>query len=187
MNAADSPAGSVPDPVVLVLMGVSGCGKSTVAALLSRTLNWSFEEGDSLHPPANIEKMAAGHPLSDEDRWPWLARVAAWTEECLDAGQNGIISCSALKRSYRDIINRRGHGVEFVYLAGSKKLISERLAARHGHFMPTTLLESQFADLEEPTADEPNIRVQIGASAGEIAEHILSTLHLSSPPTGTRP
>lgn len=185
MNAADNPAGGAVDPIVLVIMGVSGCGKSTVAALLSRALNWSFEEGDSLHPQANIEKMAAGHPLDDEDRWPWLARVAEWTEECLDAGRNGIISCSSLKRSYRDIINRRGHGVEFVYLAGSKKLIAERLAARHGHFMPTTLLDSQFAALEEPTADEPSIRVEIGASAGEIAEDVLATLHLESQRTGT--
>ncbi|HEY4268159.1 MAG TPA: gluconokinase [Galbitalea sp.] len=166
------------DPVVLVLMGVSGCGKSTVAALLAGELGWPFEEGDSLHPQANIEKMAAGHPLDDEDRWPWLEKVAEWVEECLDRGSNGIITCSSLKRSYRDIIDRRGHGVEFVYLAGSKELIGERLAARHGHFMPPSLLDSQFATLEEPAADEPSIRVEVGPPAPEVADQIREVLRL---------
>lgn len=163
-------------PGVLVLMGVSGCGKTTVAAILASRLGWPFEEGDALHPQANIEKMAAGRPLSDVDRWPWLAKVADWVDERLDVGDNGVITCSALKRSYRDMINRRGSGLIFVYLAGSKETIAARLAARQGHFMRATLLDSQLADLEEPAADEPAIRVDIGPPAAEIAEQIMERL-----------
>ena len=160
-------------------MGVSGCGKTTIAAILASRLRWPFEEGDALHPQANIEKMAAGHPLTDADRWPWLAKVADWIDERLDAGENGLITCSALKRSYRDLINRRGSGLIFVFLAGSKETIAARLAARHGHFMRASLLESQFADLEEPAADEPAIRVDIGPPAAEIVEQIMEDFGLA--------
>ncbi len=160
-------------------MGVSGCGKTTVAAILASRLGWPFEEGDALHPQANIEKMAAGHPLTDADRWPWLAKVADWIDERLDAGENGLITCSALKRSYRDLINRRGSGLIFVFLAGSKETIAARLAARHGHFMRANLLDSQFADLEEPAADEPAIRVDIGPPAAEIVEQIMEDFGLA--------
>jgi gluconokinase len=166
-------------PLVLVLMGVSGCGKSTVAALLAGQLGWPFEEGDALHPAANVAKMAAGHPLDDADRAPWLEKVAEWVEGQLDAGGNGVITCSSLKRAYRDVIARRGSGVEFVYLAGSKEMIASRLAARHGHFMPPTLLDSQFATLEEPASDEPAIRVEIGPAPDVIATTIIDMLHLA--------
>jgi gluconokinase/shikimate kinase len=166
-------------PVVLVFMGVSGCGKTTVAAILAGRLGWRFEEGDALHPQSNIEKMEAGHPLTDDDRAPWLERVAEWVDERLDAQENGLITCSALKRSYRDVINRRGSGVVFVYLAGSKETIAARLAARHGHFMPSSLLDSQFADLEEPASDEPDIRVDVGPTPGVIAQGILEKVGLS--------
>ncbi len=175
-DAAGSLAGR---PIVLVLMGVSGCGKSTVAALLAGQLGWSFEEGDSLHPEANVQKMAAGEPLTDEDRWPWLAKVADWVEQTLDDGQDGIITCSALKRSYRDAINRRGSGVVFVFLSGSKETIAARLAVRRGHFMPTSLLDSQFADLEEPGPDEPEIRINVGPTPGVIAREIIGELSLN--------
>jgi carbohydrate kinase (thermoresistant glucokinase family) len=160
-------------------MGVSGCGKTTVAAILAGRLGWPFEEGDALHPQANIEKMAAGHPLTDADRWPWLAKVADWIQERLDAGENGLITCSALKRPYRDLINRRGSGLIFVFLAGSKETIAARLAARPGHFMRPSMLDSQFADLREPAADEPAIRVDIGPPAGEMAEKIMQDLGLA--------
>jgi gluconokinase/shikimate kinase len=173
-------ATSIEKPVVLVLMGVSGCGKTTVAAILSGRLDWPFEEGDALHPQSNIDKMHAGHPLTDEDRAPWLEKIALWVEECLDAGESGLITCSALKRSYRDIINRRGHGIRFVYLAGSKETIAARLAARHGHFMPSTLLDSQFEALQEPAADEPAIRIDIGPAPSVIANEIINTLDLKS-------
>jgi gluconokinase len=137
-------------PVVLVVMGVSGCGKTTVAAILAGRLRWPFEEGDALHPQPNIEKMEAGHPLTDNDRAPWLEKVADWVGERLDAGENGLITCSALKRSYREVIDRRGSGVVFVYLAGSRETIAERLTARHGHFMPSSLL-----DISSPTSRSP--------------------------------
>jgi carbohydrate kinase (thermoresistant glucokinase family) len=165
-------------PVVLVLMGVSGCGKTTAGTLLAERLGWAYEEGDSLHPKANVEKMASGHPLNDDDRWPWLEKVAEWAEQRLAAGENGVITCSALKRSYRDLINRRGSGIDFVYLQGDKKLIAERLAARHGHFMPPSLLDSQFADLEEPSEDEPYLRVHIGATPDVIVNTIITELDL---------
>lgn len=165
-------------PVVLVLMGVSGCGKTTVAQLLAERLHWAYEEGDALHPAANVAKMAAGHPLDDTDRAPWLAKVADWVDAQLDAGRSGVITCSALKRSYRALIDRRGAGVEFVYLHGSRELIASRLATRHGHFMPSALLDSQFATLEEPGADEPAIRVEVGAPPEEIATDIVEALGL---------
>lgn len=168
------------EPVVLVMMGVSGCGKSTVAALLAGQLGWALEEGDLLHPQANIDKMAAGEPLNDEDRAPWLEKVAEWIEQRLDSGLNGLITCSALKRSYRDVINRRGSGVLFVYLAGTQATIASRLAARQGHFMPTSLLESQFETLEEPGPDEPAVRVDIGPAPSVIAGNLLETLNLDA-------
>ena len=175
MNAPRPP---IALPVVLVLMGVSGCGKTTVARILSERLHWAFEEGDALHPAANVAKMAAGHPLDDTDRAPWLAEVADWVDARLDAGESGVITCSALKRSYRALIDRRGVRVEFVYLHGSRELIALRLAGRQGHFMPSTLLDSQFATLEEPGPDEPAIRVEIGESPEAIADDIVAALGL---------
>lgn len=163
-------------PTVLVFMGVAGSGKTTVAALVAARLGWPFEEGDTMHPRANIDKMAAGRPLTDEDRRPWLASVADWIDSRLDAGENGVITCSALKRSYRDLLNRRGSGVVFVYLAGPKETIAQRLATRHGHFMPPGLLDSQFADLQEPASDEPAIRVDVSRPAPLLANEIIQEL-----------
>ena len=167
-------------PIVLVLMGVSGSGKTTVARIIAERLRWPFEEGDALHPPANVAKMAAGHPLTDEDRAPWLAKVADWVDARLDAGESGVITCSALKRKYRELIDRRGERVEFVYLHGSRELIATRLATRQGHFMPSSLLDSQFAALEEPAADEPVIRVEIGAAPESVAADVLAALGLAA-------
>jgi gluconokinase len=168
-----APCGQQP---VLVLMGVSGCGKSTVAGLLAGRLGWDFEEGDDMHPPANVAKMAAGHALDDEDRWPWLARVSEWIGEHTRAGRPGIITCSALKKSYRDVL--RGEHVVFVYLAGTREQIARRLAARHGHFMPESLLDSQFEALQPPTPDENSITVDIAASSTTEADEIVSRLGL---------
>jgi carbohydrate kinase (thermoresistant glucokinase family) len=163
---------------VLVVMGVSGCGKSTVAGLLSARLGWSFMEGDSLHPDVNIAKMESGQPLTDEDRWPWLDEVADWIEGQHAAGEDGLITCSALKRSYRDVLNRRGEGVVFVYLAGKRRTLEERMRARVGHFMPPGMLASQLETLEEPRPDEPSIRVPIEQSSAEIAEQVMRELGL---------
>jgi gluconokinase len=161
-------------------MGVSGSGKSAVAEIVAAQLGWPYQEGDALHPQSNIEKMKAGQPLTDEDRARWLETVAEWVDGRLEAGENGIITCSALKRSYRELINRRHSGVLFVYLAGSKATIAARLAERQGHFMPSSLLDSQLADLEEPAPDEPHIRVDIGAAPIEIAQEILLQLGLDA-------
>lgn len=174
----------IPLSPVLVLMGVSGCGKSTVAALLAGRLGWDFEEGDDLHPAANVEKMAAGHALNDEDREPWLARIADWIRLHTDECQPGIITCSALKKSYRDVL--RGDGVVFVYLAGTHDQIAARLAARHGHFMPPSLLDSQFAVLEPPTPDERSITVDISASSPLLVDEIIDRLNLRSAATSER-
>jgi gluconokinase len=159
-------------------MGVSGCGKTMVGATLAGRLGWPFEDGDSLQPQSNIDKMKAGQPLTDDDRWPWLEMVAEWIEQRLDRGENGLIACSALKRSYRDMLNRRGSGVVFVFLTGSKETIASRLVARHGHFMPPGMLDSQFADLEEPSSDEPMIRVDVGPTPDVIAQGIMQELGL---------
>jgi gluconokinase len=161
---------------VLVIMGVAGSGKSTVAGLLAGRLGWDLAEGDDMHPPANIAKMAAGHPLTDEDRRPWLARVAAWIREHTAAHRPGIVTCSALKRSYRDVL--RGDAVIFVYLAASRELIAQRLAARHGHFMSPALLDSQFATLEPPGPDERAITIDVSGSPAESASLIMGALQL---------
>jgi gluconokinase len=163
-------------------MGVSGSGKSTVGALLSERLGWTFEEGDSLHPAANVEKMAAGIPLTDEDRWPWLARVADWIDNRLDAGESGIITCSALKHTYRTMLNRRGAGVEFVYLSVGKAELTERVEHRPGHFMPASLLDSQLETLEPPTASEPAIDVDAGTDPQLVVDRIMRILGLRAKP-----
>ena len=165
-------------PVVLVFMGVSGSGKTTVARLVAGRLGWPFQEGDELHPQSNIAKMKAGQPLTDADRRRWLITIAAWVDRRLDAGESGVITCSALKRSYRNLINRRGLGVVFVFLAGSRATIASRVVGRQAHFMPSSLLDSQFADLEDPDPDEPHIRVDIGPPPAAIADAILRELSL---------
>jgi gluconokinase/shikimate kinase len=161
---------------VLVIMGVSGSGKSTVAGLLAGRLGWDLEEGDDLHPAANVAKMHAGQPLTDEDRWPWLESIAEWIRAHTAAGRPGIVTCSALKKRYRDVL--RGEGVVFVFLQGSKDKISDRLASRHGHFMPPALLESQFEALEPPTDDENFISLCVSATPTDEAQEIIDRLKL---------
>ena len=138
-----------------VILGVSGSGKSTIGAPLARALDIEFVEGDGLHPPENVKRMAAGIPLTDDDRRGWLIAIAARLREAQRAGVGLVVSCSALKRSYRDLLRSVGdEGLRFVYLAGSRALIAERLAQRRGHFMPASLLDSQLAILEQPSPDE---------------------------------
>jgi carbohydrate kinase (thermoresistant glucokinase family) len=171
-------------PLVLVLMGVSGSGKSTIGDALSRRLGWPFRDADSFHPPANIEKMSRGSPLSDEDRGPWLAAIAHWIDARCAAGEHGIVSCSALKRVYRNHIIGTRKGVRLVYLKGDAALIRRRLKARKHHFMPASLLQSQFATLEEPGADERPVVVSIALSPARVADAIIERLRLEAPPRG---
>jgi carbohydrate kinase (thermoresistant glucokinase family) len=163
-------------PMIVVVMGVSGSGKTTVASLLAATLGWHFQEGDKLHPPENVEKMSAGIPLTDADRLPWLGKIAETIDGWRARGQSGVVTCSALKRSYRDIIVGDRPGVRLVYLKGSPDLIGQRMAQRHGHFMPPALLDSQFSILEEPSPDENPIVVDIGGQPEEIAREIACRL-----------
>ena len=163
-------------------MGVSGAGKTTIGQLLAERLGWSFEEGDSLHPAANVEKMSEGIPLTDEDRWPWLAKIADWIDNRLDTGENGIVTCSALKRSYRNVLNRRGSGVEFVYLAVEVAELTERVEHRDDHFMPASLLTSQLNTLEVPTGSEPAIQVDADPDARLVVDRILRDLGLTAKP-----
>jgi gluconokinase len=163
-------------PVIVVLMGVSGSGKTTVAALLAAALGCQFQEGDDLHPRDNVEKMRGGAPLTDADRLPWLRKIAEEIDGWRARGECGVLTCSALKRSYRDIIIGDRGGVVLVYLKGSRDLIHQRMAARHEHFMPIALLDSQFATLEEPTPDEHPIIVDVGGQPAEIAHEIVCRL-----------
>lgn len=163
-------------PLVVVVMGVSGCGKSTVAELLAERLDAHFKDGDELHPAANIEKMASGIPLDDEDREPWLHDVAVYAKE--HAREHGIcvIACSALKKSYRRILNSAGQ-VTYVYLDGSRELIAARIQARSGHFMPEGLLDSQFAALEDPRSEDNVVSVSIDSTPEQIADSAKAALN----------
>jgi gluconokinase len=169
-------------PSVIVVMGVSGCGKSTIASMLAERLHWIYEDGDWFHPRSNIEKMHAGKPLTDEDRWPWLHAIAAWIDATRRAGNHGVVACSALKRCYRDVLVGERRDVRIVFLKGERDLIARRLAARDGHFMPPSLLDSQFAALEEPLAEERPIVVSIVPHPREIVEAIVQNLGKGASP-----
>jgi len=170
------PDGSDERPTVIVVMGVSGSGKSTIAAMLAHRLHWIYEDGDWFHPQSNVEKMHHGEPLTDADRWPWLNAIAAWIDHVRSAGDHGVVACSALRRVYRDILVGRRRDVRLVFLKGDRDLIARRVAARADHFMPASLLDSQFATLEEPTADERPITVSIAPHPREIVDAIVSEL-----------
>jgi gluconokinase len=165
-----------PRETIVVVMGVSGSGKTTVAAMLAGRLGVHFLEGDDLHPPANVAKMRGGTPLTDEDRWPWLAAIARRIDDWRAAGEGGVVACSALKRAYRRIIVGDRPEVALVYLRGSPELIHHRMAQRHEHFMPVALLESQFKSLEEPGPDERPIVVDVAPSPAEIVAAIVREL-----------
>ena len=163
-------------PTVLVLMGVSGSGKSTVAEELHRVLGWPFQEGDELHPPANVEKMRSGQPLNDQDRLPWLQAVAHWIDGQLAAHQPGIITCSNLKRAYREITIGSRPGVTLVYLKGEEPVIQERMLNRVHRYMPPSLLGSQFDTLEEPGDDEHPITLLVHGPLAETVIQLVTQL-----------
>ena len=166
-------------PVIAVVMGVSGSGKTTVSALLAAALGCQFQEGDDLHPPENIEKMHGGIPLTDADRLPWLRKIAEEIDAWRARGESGVLTCSALKRPYRDILVHGRHDVRIIYLKGTQDLIASRLALRKSHFMPPGLLASQFRTLEAPDASENPVTVSIDAPVETIVDGIVRQLGLS--------
>jgi gluconokinase len=172
-------------PCALIVMGVSGSGKTTIADRLSQRLNWDFEDGDIFHPASNVAKMSAGQPLTDEDRWPWLQAIADEIDRVCKAGEPTVIACSALKRAYRDILVHERSDVRIIYLEGTQELIASRLASRKGHFMPPGLLASQFNTLEPPDRGENPVTVSIDASVEAIVDDIIRQLNLTPADSGT--
>lgn len=175
---------SSPGPVLpacrVVVMGVSGCGKSTVGEALTRRLGWAFVEGDSLHPPHNVAKMAAGQPLDDEDRAGWLAALADRLAQAREARRGLVVSCSALKRAYRDRLREGDPHTLFVHLEGTREVIAQRLAARQHQYMPASLLDSQFAALQRPGADEAALHLSVLPEPEQIIDDILQHLQASA-------
>ena len=161
----------------VVVMGVAGVGKTTVASALSEALGWPLAEADAFHSPANIAKMSAGTPLTDADREPWLAAMRDWIDEHGSRGEPVVVTCSALKRSYRDVLRQAGARVTFVHLVGTAEVIGERMTHRAGHFMPAELLRSQLDDLQPLEGDEDGVVVDTGKTPAEIVQFVLARLH----------
>jgi carbohydrate kinase (thermoresistant glucokinase family) len=180
MSEAKTRSAALPQPHgrALVIMGVSGSGKSTVAELLARRLGWEMVEGDRLHPPTNVDKMRRGIPLDDADRAPWLDRIGEQLHAWATEGRSGVLTCSALKRAYRAQILAARLDAQFVYLKGSPELIGRRTSARHHEYMPASLLDSQFEALEEPTPGEPAIVVDAGDPPDVEVQKIIDALGL---------
>ena len=163
-------------PAAIIVMGVSGSGKSTIGALLAEALGWPFADADGFHPAANVAKMAAGQPLTDEDRWPWLDAIAAHIGASRTAEQPVVVACSALRRAYRERL-RAGHGdLIFLHLSGAPEIVATRQAARQGHFMPPSLMASQFATLEDPAGEANAVIVSVSASPHEVVAAALEQL-----------
>jgi gluconokinase len=169
--------------VIVIVAGVSGSGKSTVGALLAGRLGWPFTDGDSLHPESNIAKMASGLPLTDADRMPWLHAIAAWIDGQIRSGQPGLVACSALKRAYRDLLLAGRPCVRMAYLQIDRQTAARRLAARHGHFFDSALLDSQFADAEPPGPGEPSVvTVTVSDRPDQTADEVLRAVGLAGRP-----
>jgi gluconokinase len=164
--------------VIVIVFGVSGAGKTTIGKLLAQELDWPFHEADDFHSQANIEKMRSGIPLTDEDRWPWLENLRQLIKRSLEAGENAVLACSALKRAYRERL-RVSDQVKFVFLHGDYALIEKQLRERRSHFMNPELLRSQFADLEKPKPDEDVITIELGRTPQELVEKIKAKLRVA--------
>jgi gluconokinase len=173
----DRAAGANKNAMIIVIFGVSGAGKTTVGKMLAEQLGWRFLEADDFHPAVNIERMRNGHPLTDEDRWPWLDCLRKQIEQLLSAGENAVMACSALKRAYRGRL--RSDEVMFVFLRGDYAVVEKQLRSRHGHFMNMALLQSQFDDLEQPQPDENVLTIELGRTPEEIVEKIEAKLNLT--------
>lgn len=163
-------------PPLIVVMGVSGVGKTTVAMLLAERLGLPYAEADDFHPAANIAKMSAGIPLNDQDRDPWLRGIGAWLRDRGQAGTGGVVTCSALKRRYRDLLREYCSEAFFLHLSGGHELVEDRMSHRVGHFMPTSLLDSQYATLEPLLADERGTVLDVGATPEELVEMAVARL-----------
>jgi gluconokinase len=175
------------DPQFVVVMGVSGSGKTTLAHGLAERLHWRFREGDELHPRANVEKMARGEPLTDDDRRPWLDAIGRWLDERAAAGESAVLTCSALRRVYREQLRDGRSGVRFCHVVASAQTIRDRLEHRHGHYMPPSLLPSQLATLEPLADDEPGVTVTADGEPDDAVDQALELLGLDqgdSPASG---
>jgi carbohydrate kinase (thermoresistant glucokinase family) len=172
---ASLPREAPPGVAIYVVMGVASSGKTTIGRALARMLGWDFRDADSFHPAENVAKMSRGEPLDDADREPWLAAIAAWIDGQRQAGGHGVVTCSALKRRYRSVIVGERADVRLVYLRGTRALIGRRIARRRHHFMPASLLDSQFDALEEPGPDENPIIVAVSARPRAILTRILAS------------
>jgi gluconokinase len=173
-------------PVIVVVMGVSGSGKTTLASGIARRLGWEFQEGDDLHPPANVAKMSRGEPLTDDDRWPWLAAVGAWMDERIARGSSAVLTCSALRRSYRDRLRAGRPNVVFCHVTADPDVIRARVEARRGHYMPASLVPSQLAALEPLAPDEPGVSVSAAGPPEAVLAEALERLGLEPPAAGGR-
>jgi gluconokinase len=164
-------------------MGVSGVGKSTVAKGLSITLGWTYAEGDAFHSPADVAKMSAGHALTDDDRWPWLRAIGSWMDDQIRAGEPAVVTCSALRRSYRDLLREGRPEVWFLHLVAGPDLVADRVSRRTDHYMPATLLPSQYDALEPLAPDEPGASVSVDGTAPEVLARAIAALGLTDQAT----
>ncbi|MGY1754704.1 gluconokinase [Blastococcus sp. SYSU D01042] len=171
-----------PGSTTVVVMGVSGSGKTTVAEALAERLGWEFAEGDDFHPRANVEKMASGQPLDDDDRWPWLRTIGGWIDQREATGRSVVVTCSALKRSYRDLLREGRPSVWFAHVTADAELLRERIGARTGHYMPASLLDSQLATLEPLAPDEAGAAISGAGSPAEVVEELLAALRSAGRP-----
>ncbi len=174
----DSTAADAPDPDVVIVMGVSGSGKTTIAKGISTVMGWEFAEGDAFHSEANVEKMRSGQPLTDEDRWPWLESIGDWISAKEAAGESAVVTCSALRRVYRDLLRRDRPHVRFLHIEAPTELIQDRMEHRPGHYMPPSLLPSQLATLEPLGSDEPGTTVPNQGTAAQVLDRCLVSLGL---------
>lgn len=173
-------------PVHVVVMGVSGTGKSTIGEAVAQALGWPFAEGDDYHPQANVDKMASGMPLTDEDRWPWLRLLADWVREKDAAGRSTVMTCSSLRRSYRDLLREGAPGLYFVHLVGTSSLLLERMENREDHFMPPELLESQLDTLEPLEEDERGVLIDVANPPERIGRMVMAQLDQNQPADNQR-
>ncbi len=166
--------------MIIVVMGICGSGKTTLGRLLAEHLGYRFVEGDDYHTPEHVAKMAAGKPLSDADRWPWLRRLSEAMGEWDEAGENVVVSCSALRRDYRALLRKGAPDVRFIFLEGAVELVRERMASREGHFMPVALIDSQIEALEDPRGEVGVIAVDINATPAKIVNRVIEGLRAAS-------